>query len=120
MSPDGHEQRIAESEERAREDMDRLDLAELLADESRDVPPLSEAELTGSSAVLTPTERGLVSSAVVLQMQRDALRDVLMDLAFGAEMMLEPVMGATGTFKRYAEEVLRVARAGLKQAKVGT
>lgn len=37
------------------------------------------------------------------------LEDRLIDLRLGAEMMLEPALNATGTFKRYAEEVKRIA-----------
>lgn len=105
------DERIAASEDRAREDMDALDLAEQLADESRDNPPLTESEYT-----LSATETGLITSATKLLLQRDHLRDTLRDIALGAQMMLEPALKADGTFKRYAEEVLRVARAGLKEA----
>lgn len=66
--------------------------------------------------VLDATATGLVTSAVKLQLQRDALADTLRDLALGATMMLEPVMGATGAFEKFAKEVQRVARAGLKGA----
>ena len=37
------------------------------------------------------------------------LEDRLIELRLGAEMMLEPALNATGTFKRYAEEVKRIA-----------
>ncbi len=51
MSADGPEARIAASEERAREDMDNLDLAELLADESRDDPSALLDDLTDAVMV---------------------------------------------------------------------
>lgn len=107
------DERTADFEERDREDMDRLDLAEQLADEQRDNPPLTEAEYR-----IDATTKGIVHSAVVLQMQRDALADTLRDISLGAQMMLEPAMQISGTFEQFAREVLRVSRAGLKEAQL--
>jgi hypothetical protein len=112
-TPDGREQREAEQLEREIQGGSDLEIATQLADEARDVPALSVSEIDLAKQIA-----GLGASALVIKMQRDALADTLRDIAIGAEMMLEPVMGATGAFKRFAEEIKRVARAGLKEAQV--
>lgn len=58
-------------------------------------------------------------SAAALPFQTDAeriaeLKAVLRDIAMGADMMLQPFMCTTGSFKRYAEEVKRVATYGAR------
>lgn len=111
MNADGPEQRQAERLEREIQGGDNLEIAEQLADETRDVDALKPAETTIAAQI----DR-LGASAITIKMQRDSLADTLRDLAMGAEIMLQPIMGATGAFEKFAREVQRVARAGLKEA----
>ena len=111
MSADGPEQREAEQLEREIQGCDDIDLAEQLADEARDVEALTRPEINLSKQI-----DKFGASALAIKQQRDMLADTLRDLAVGAEIMLQPIMGATGAFEKFAMEVQRVARAGLKEA----
>jgi hypothetical protein len=111
MTIDGLDQREATDLDRELLGMSRSELADRIAAEARDVESLKPSELT-----LARDINHLGTTALAIKAQRDLLADTLRDLAMGAEIMLEPVMGATGTFKQFAEEVRRVAKAGLKEA----
>jgi hypothetical protein len=57
------------------------------------------------------TER-LVAAALKVKAERDEFQDALIDLAFGANMLLDSKL-LTGAFDSYAREVRRVAREAL-------
>lgn len=113
MIADGPEQREAEQIEREIQGGSDLEIAAEFDRESRDTEALTLPEINIAAQI-----EKLGASALVIKMQRDALADTLRDIAIGAEMMLEPVMGASGAFKKFAEEVKRVAQAGLREAQV--
>ena len=49
-----------------------------------------------------------------LRQQRDQMMGALIDLKFGAEMLLAPPLDNGSAFARYAREVKRIAEEGLK------
>lgn len=111
MSIDGHEQREANRIDREIQGHRDLELAEQIADEALELQALTRPELNVAAQI-----DKLGGSALAIKQQRDELVAVLKDIAMGAEIMLQPIMGATGDFERFAKEVRRVARAGLQQA----
>lgn len=114
MSTDGPEQREAERLEREIQGGSDIEVAEQLADETRDVAALSAPEINIAAQI----DR-LGASAITIRMQRDSLADILRDIAMGAEMMLQQPEGFwPSSIRHYFEELKRVARAGLKEAGV--
>jgi hypothetical protein len=58
-------------------------------------------------------------SAIRIKAERDTLATALRDIAFGAEMMLQPPLGVAGTaLTGYAKEVKRVALAALQECQL--
>jgi hypothetical protein len=48
-----------------------------------------------------------------LEARYDEMRAALVDIAFGADMMLAPPFAPSGAIRGYIEEIRRVARAAL-------
>jgi hypothetical protein len=69
--------------------------------------PVDAAVLTLDQSV-----EKLMAVALKVKRERDEFQDALIDLAFGADMMIE-TRALTGAFLSYAKEVRRVAREAL-------
>jgi len=69
----------------------------------------------GISAELAAQLDQLHASVLRIKAERDAYRDALLDIALGAEMMLQPNLYSMPNWvERYITEVRRVAREAVK------
>lgn len=90
-----------------------LEIAEQMAEETRDTQGLAAAEINLAKQIDT-----FGATAIAIKMQRDTLADALRDIRMGADMMLQPACNLTGSIRGYVLEVKRVATEGLKEAQL--